>query len=162
MKLRYTYHSEHHADPKDRWVHFVLFLGAFLLLIAAGQQWFLFFTDWHASDQEHSYWHLGLGIIYLIIGGVLAYIGYRHEHASRGACDRYARIDETHLRWSLTQKVDETAVALAEIKKVKRTNIRDLQLTLADGSTVVLPVYLIASRGKQEELMTALNSFLLK
>ena len=162
MKLRYTYHSEHHADPKDRWVHFVLFLGAFLLLIAAGQQWFLFFTDWHASDQEHSYWHLGLGIIYLIIGGVLAYIGYRHEHASRGACDRYARIDETHLRWSLTQKVDETAVALAEIKKVKRTNIRDLQLTLADGSIVVLPIYLIASEGKQEELMVALNSFLLK
>ena len=30
MKLRYTYHSEHHADNKDRWFHFVLFAGAFL------------------------------------------------------------------------------------------------------------------------------------
>ncbi len=157
MKLRYTYHSEHHAEPKDRWIHFLLFLGAFLLLLAAGQQWFLFFTDWHASDQEHSYWHLGLGVIYLIIGAVLAYIGYRHENASRGACDRYARIDETHLRWSLTQKVDEEAIALEDIATVERSNIRDLKLTLKDGKSAILPIFLIASEGKQEELLATLK-----
>ena len=157
MKLRYTYHSEHHAEPNDRWVHFLLFLGAFLLLLAAGQQLFLFFTDWHASDQENSYWHIGLGVIYLIIGAVLAYIGYRHEHTTRGACDRYARIDDTHLRWSLTQKVDEESVLLENIAAIERTNIRDLKLTLQDGTSVVLPIYLIASEGKQEELLDVLN-----
>ncbi|TXF88684.1 hypothetical protein FUA23_13540 [Neolewinella aurantiaca] len=160
MKLRYTYHSEHHAEPKDRWIHFLLFLGAFLLLLAAGQQWFMYFTDWHASDQEHSLWHLGLGIVYLVIGAVLAYIGYRHEHASRGATDRYVRIDETHLRWSLTQKIDEASVALADIAAIERTNIRDLRVTLKNGENVILPIFLIASEGKQEELMEAIRSTL--
>lgn len=157
MKLRYTYHSEHHAEPTDRWVHFLLFLGAFLLLLAAGQQWFLYFTDWHASDQEHSLWHLGLGVIYLVIGAVLAYIGYRHEHASRGVNDRYVRIDETHLRWSLTQKIDEKTVLLTDIASVERPNVRDLKLTLTDGSTVTLPIFLVASEGKQEELLATLK-----
>jgi hypothetical protein len=157
MKLRYTYHSEHHAEPKDRWIHFLLFLGAFLLLIAAGQQWFLFFTDWHASDTEHSYWHLGLGLVYLVIGAVMAYIAYRHENSSRGAADRYARIDETHLRWSLTQKTDEESVALEEIATAERTNIRDLRITRKDGTSVVLPIFLIASEGKQEELLDLLK-----
>jgi hypothetical protein len=160
MKLRYSYHSEHHAEPKDRWVHFLLFLGAFLLLLAAGQQWFLYFTDWHAADGEHSYWHLGLGAIYLLIGAVLAYIGYRHEHASRGACDRYARVDETHLRWSLTQKVDEESIALADIASVERPNVRDLKIILKDGKTIVLPIFLIASEGKQEELLGMIRSTL--
>lgn len=160
MKLRYSYHSEHHAEPGDRWVHFLFFLGAFLLLLAAGQQWFLYFTDWHAADGENSYWHLGLGLIYLIVGAVLAYVGYRHERASRGATDRYARIDETHLRWSLTQKVDEESILLADIAGVERPNVRDLKVTLRDGNTVTLPIFLIDSEGKQEELIETIQSIL--
>ncbi|MFT5999474.1 MAG: hypothetical protein ACI81P_001932, partial [Neolewinella sp.] len=58
MILRYSYHSEHNAEPSNRWIHFLLFLGAFILLLAAGQQLFLYFTDWHAADDEHSWWHL--------------------------------------------------------------------------------------------------------
>lgn len=131
-----------------------------MLLLAAGQQWFLYFTDWHAADHEHSYWHLGLGVIYLIVGAVLAYIGYRHKHASHGACDRYARIDETHLRWSLTQKADEETILLADVASVERPNVRDLKVTLKDGSTVILPIFLIASEGKQEELIETVQSSL--
>jgi len=157
MKLRYSYHSEHHAEPSDRWVHFLLFLGAFLLLLAAGQQFFLFATDWHASDEGHSWWHLALGLIYLFVGATLAYVGYRHEHASRGPADRYVRIGEDNLSWSLTQKVDEKKVALADIAAVERLNIRDLKLTLQNGDTVILPIYLITSDAKQEELLTSLN-----
>jgi len=157
MKLRYSYHSEHHAEPSDRWVHFVLFLGAFLLLLAAGQQIFLFVTDWHSSDEGHSWWHLILGLIYLLVGAVLAYIGYRHEHASRGPADRYVRVGEEDLTWSLTQKVDEKKIMLADISAVERPNIRDLKVTLKGGTSVVVPVYLITSEAKQEELITTLR-----
>ncbi|MFT4751368.1 MAG: hypothetical protein ACI819_001820 [Neolewinella sp.] len=160
MKLRYTYHSEDHAEPRDRWVHFLLFLGAFLLLLAAGQQWFLYFTDWHAADNENSYWHLGLGVAYLIVGALLAYIGYRHKHASRSATDRYARIDETHLRWSLTQKADEETILLADIASVDQPNVRDLKVTLKDGNTVIVPIYLIAGEEKQEELLETVRNIL--
>lgn len=160
MKLRYSYHSEHHAEPADRWVHFLLFLGAFLLLLAAGQQIFLFATDWHASDEEHSWWHLLLGLIYLLTGALLAYVGFRHEHATRGPADRYVRIGESELTWSLTQKLDEKKVVLADIAAVDRPNIRDLKLTLNDGTTVILPVYLLTSEAKQDELMMTLKEVL--
>lgn len=160
MKLRYSYHSEHHAEPSDRWVHFLLFLGAFVLLLAASQQFFLFATDWHASDEGHSWWHLILGLIYLLVGATLAYVGYRHEHASRGPADRYVRIGEEDLSWSLTQKLEEKKIALADIAAVERTNIRDLKLTLQDGNTVILPVFLITSDAKQEELLTTLNELI--
>jgi len=160
MRLRYSYHSEHHAEPSARWVHFLLFLGAFLLLLAAGQQFFLFATDWHASDEGHSWWHLTLGLIYLLIGAALAYVGYRHEHASRGPADRYVRVGEDDLTWSLTQKVDEKKIALADIAVVERPNIRDMKLTLQDGNTVILPIYLITSEGKQDELLVILNDLI--
>lgn len=158
MRLRYSYHSEHHAAPSDRWVHFLLFVGAFLLLLAAGQQFFLFFTDWHAADDEHSWGHLTLGVIYLVIGGVLAYIGYRHEHASRGVTDRYVRVTDTELTWSLTQKTEEERIPLASIRAVERLNIRDLQLTLQEGTQEILPIYLVANEEKQEELMEVLRA----
>ncbi|WP_020571704.1 hypothetical protein [Neolewinella persica] len=158
MILRYSYHSEHHAEPRDRWVHFLLFLGAFILLLAAGQQLFLYFTDWHAADDEHSWWHLGFGLGYLLAGGALAYVGYRHECASRGPADRYVRVSDDDLTWSLTQKLDEQKIPLADIASVERLNVRDLQVTLKDGSTVIIPIFLVTNEAKQEELMAVLNA----
>jgi len=158
MILRYSYHSEHHAEPRARWVHFLLFLGAFILLLAAGQQLFLYFTDWHTSEEEHSWWHLGLGLGYLLVGGGLAYAGYRHEYASRGPADRYVRVSNDELTWSLTQKLEEQKIALADIAGMERLNVRDLKLTLKDGNTVILPIYLVTNEAKQEELMEVLGS----
>lgn len=157
MILRYSYHSEHHAEARDRWVYFLLFLGAFLLLLAAGQQFFLFFTDWHASEEDHSWWYLGLGLCYLLAGAGLAYAGYRHERASRGPADRYVRVSEDALTWSLMPATDEKRVSLADIADVERSNIRDLKISLRDGSTVVLPIYLVTSPAKQEELLSVLE-----
>lgn len=157
MKLRYSYHSEHHATPTDRWVHFVLFIGAILLLLASGQQWFLYFTDWHATDDGHSNNHLLLAVVYLLFGGALALVGYRHERASRGVSDRYVRVDEDTLRWSLTQRAEESCVTVAEIAAVDQPNIRDLRITLTNGETVVLPIYLITSPAKREELVRTLT-----
>ncbi|SEQ75618.1 hypothetical protein [Neolewinella agarilytica] len=158
MKLRYTYHSEHHADNKDRWFHFVLFAGAFLLLLAAGQQFFLFFTDWHASDEEHSWWHLGLGVIYLLGGLLMAYAGYRADHASRGDLDRYVRVSDKHLVWKLDQKEGEQELLLEDITGIERPNVRDLVLKVKGGSQIFLPIYLITHDGKQEELMAILQA----
>lgn len=160
MILRYSYHSEHHAEPRDRWVHFLLFLGAFILLLAGGQQLFLFFTDWHASDDEHSWWFLGLGLGYLLVGAILAYGGYRQELSTRGAADRYVRVSEDALTWSLTQRTDEKRIALADLAAVERPNIRDLKLTLKDGNFQVLPIYLVTNDAKQEELLKVLQELL--
>jgi hypothetical protein len=157
MILRYSYHSEHHAEPRARWVHFLLFLGAFILLLAAGQQLFLYFTDWHATDDENSWWHLGLGLGYLLVGGGLAYAGYRQEYASRGPADRYVRISDDDLTWNLTQKRDEQKIALADIASVERLNVRDLKVTLKDDNAVILPIYLVTNEAKQEELMAVLE-----
>jgi hypothetical protein len=94
MKLRYAYHSEHNADKQDRWIHFVLFVGALLLLLAASQQLFLHFTAWHAADEAHNWNHLILGIVYLLIAGPLTFIGLRLKNNSQGDADRYVRIGE--------------------------------------------------------------------
>ncbi len=157
MRLRYSYHSEHHAASSNRWVHFLLFVGALLLLLAAGQQLFLFLTDWHAADDEHSWWHLILALVYLVVGGVLAFIGYQQKNASGGVTDRYVRVSEEDLTWSLTQKTEEEKISLADIAQVERLNIRDLRITLQNGETEVLPIFLVDNEEKQEELLRVLT-----
>jgi hypothetical protein len=158
MKLRYSYHSDHHAGPTNRWVHFTLFLGAFLLLLAAGQQWFLYFTDWHTSEEDHPYWHLALGLLYLLVGGTMVYFGYRQKNARRGVANRYVRVGEDQLAWRLGQESAKQTVDLKDLATVERPNIRDLKLTLNDGTTITLPIYLIASEPKQDELLETLTA----
>jgi len=158
MKLRYAYHSEHNADAQDRWMHFLLFAGALLLLFAAGQQLFLFFTDWHASDLEHSWWHLGLGLLYLIVGLGLAWWGYRLDRASRGDCDRYVRVDDAYLSWHLHQQDDVEQVPLDQIASVERTSVRDLVLSLRSGTKITLPIFLVGNDAKQAELLEVLEN----
>lgn len=158
MKLRYAYHSEHNADKQDRWIHFVLFVGALLLLLAASQQLFLHFTAWHAADEAHNWNHLILGIVYLLIAGLLTFIGLRLKNNSQGDADRYVRIGEEDITWHLNQKETENRVVLADIASFNQPNVRDLVLTLKDGNSVVLPIYLIANEEKQEELTDVLHS----
>ena len=154
MKLRYSYHSEHNADRQDRWIHFVLYLGALALLLAAAQQLLVHFFGWESSTT--GYWHLTLPAIYLIVAAVLAFLGGRARNASRGEADRYVRIDDERILWHLTQVDAETSVALANIERVDRRTIRDLVLTLESGEEKVLPIYLIANHEKQEELLRTL------
>lgn len=158
MKLRYSYHSEPTTKPRARWVHFLLFSGAFLLLVAAAQQFFLFFTDWHASDQEHSYWFLILGLVYLLLGGLLAWWGYRLVNARRANFARYVHIDEAFITWQLYQPDGVQRLALKDLVKAEQLNVRELQLTRADGSTQVLPIYLVDGAAKQEELLATLRT----
>ena len=159
MTLRYTYHSEHHADRQDRWVHFLLFAGAFLLLIGGVYELFLFFTDWTHDAQEHSWWHLVISLLYLLLGGLLAYAGIRHVHAGKHhPSERYVRVDDERLVWRLDQLDTEQRVPLASIASVHQPSIRDLVITLRDGSRRTLPIYLVTNSEKQEELVRELNS----
>lgn len=155
MKLLYNYHSEHNAGQKDRWMHFVLFLGAMALVLAAFHQFYVQFFSWRAAD-EASFWHLTLGIIYLIIAGIFTFIGLRVHNAGQGDADRYLRIDEKNLVWDLTQIDGEQSLRLVDIEGVDRQSIRDLTLTLKSAQTVIIPIYLIASQEKQEELLKVL------
>ena len=155
MILRYSYHSEHNADKQDRWIHFALFLVAVLVTAAAAWQFYVHFTEWRT---EESWYHLILGVVYLVVAGILAYLGIRQSRASRGETDRYVRVGEEELVWHLTQFEKERSLALADIKRVDRRNVRDLALTLTSGEVVVLPIYLIASHEKQEDLLKVLWS----
>ncbi len=157
MKLRYSYHSEPTAKPRAPWVHFLLFSGAFLLLVAAAQQFFLFSTDWHASDQEHSYWFLILGLVYLLLGGALAWWGFRLVKARRSDFERYVHIDDASITWQLYQPDGVQRMALKDLVKAEQLNVRELQLTRTDGSTLVLPIYLVDGEAKQEELLETLR-----
>lgn len=158
MKLRYSYHSEPDAKPKARWVHFLMFSGAFLLLVAAVQQLFLFFTDWHASDQEHSYWFLLLAIVYLLLGAALAWWGYRLVNARRDDFERYIHIDDAFITWRLYQPEGVQRIALKDLARAEQLNIRELQLTRTDGTAVLLPIYLVDGAAKQEELLETLRT----
>lgn len=155
MKLRYSYHSEHNADKQDRWIHFILFLGAIALLLAAAYQLYVHFTGWQTSGDDAN-WHLMLGLIYLMAGLVVALWGMRLHKSSNGEADRYARIDEERITWDLTQIDGEQTVRLENITKVERTSVRDLELTLTGGGKILLPIYLIANEEKQEELLKVL------
>lgn len=155
MKLRYSYHSEHNADKQDRWIHFVLFIGAILLLLAGGHQLYVHFTGWQTTGDD-SYRHLMLGIIYLMSGIVIALWGMRLHNVSNGEADRFVRVDEEQITWDLTQIDGERSIQLADIARVERTSVRDLALTLASEQTVILPIYLIANEEKQEELLKVL------
>jgi len=155
MKLRYSYHSEHNADKQDRWIHFVLFIGAIALVLAAAQQLYVQFFSWQAAD-DGSYLHLILGLAYLLIAAVLIFWGLRLRNASRGEADRYVRIDDKYLTWDLTQVDGEQKITLDDLERVDRQSIRDLALTLKSEQTVILPIYLIANHDKQEELLKLL------
>lgn len=160
MKLRYSYHSEHQAKFSERWFHFLLYLIAFFLLLAAGQKFFLFATDWRTSDDEQSWWLLIQGLIFLLMGGTAAYTGYVYKRATRSLAERFVQIGEKTLNWNLTQEPDYKKVVLADLAAVERPNIRDLKLTLKDGITVILPIYLITSEAKQDELLNTLNEMI--
>lgn len=155
MKLRYSYHSEHSADNKDRWILFGLFIWSILMVLAGAQQLSVHFTSWGAAGDS-SYRHLVLGIIYLMVAAVLMFLGTRHYTASQGDADRYVRVEEENLVWELTQVDGKQTIPLATIQRVERRSIRDLELTLTSGEAMVLPIYLIAEQDKQEELLKVL------
>lgn len=154
MKLRYSYHSAHNAAPTDRWRHFLVFIAALLLLIAAGLQLYRYFTHW--GDADPHWWELMLGMAYLVISLVLVTIGYRMASASDGAEDRFVRISEDTLSWRLLQQDGEESLALADIQAAERVNVRDLKIRHAGGETN-LPIYLVTSEEKQEELLKVLT-----
>lgn len=158
MKLRYSYHSEHNADAQDRWMHFIFFLGTFFLYFAAGNEFFLYFTDWHSDVDDSSLRHLVLGVIYLLAGSFLLWAGIRAVRHSRGEADRYVRVDDEFVTWHLEQGVAEQSVELAGIESVKRLNVRELALGLNGGTSATLPIYLIANEEKQNELVRVLSA----
>ncbi len=157
MKLHYSYHSEHHASPFDRWRHFLLYLCALLLVYAGSSALYYHFTHWEGGEDERQWWQLLLGIVYLLTGGLLAYLAYRHEtHRHTDLTERFVHIDDTHLEWNLEQNEEIHRVALADVIAAERTNIRDLVLEREDGSRVIFPIYLVVGNEKQEDLIRVL------
>ncbi|MTB53380.1 DUF308 domain-containing protein [Lewinella sp. W8] len=154
MKLRYSYHSAHNAATTDRWRHFIVFVGALLLLVAATVELYRYFTHW--GDADPHWWELILGVGYLVVGLALAVFGYRMANASDGAEDRFVRVGEDTLRWHLCQQDGEESLPLADIQSVERVNVRDLKISHVGGETM-LPIYLVADGGKQEELLRVLT-----
>lgn len=160
MKLRFSYHSEHHADRTDRWRHFLHYAGALLLIIAGNQQLYYYFTHWSGSDGGGArWWNLALGLLCLMVGLWLAYSVFRAEDSDTvEATDRYVRVDERQLVWKLEQGQPEQRLLLAEVAAVQRMNVRQLDIRLRDGSVRSLPIFLVPGREKQDELIRTLTA----
>lgn len=160
MRLQYSYHSEHNAGKQDRWIHFALFLGALVLLFVGAQQLYLHFTAWTTAEEAHNWNHLILGLIYLVVGGLLTWFGLRLRNASQGETDRYVRITADQLIWDLSQVDDERSIALSDIVKIDRPNVRDMNITLTSEQLVTIPIFLIADKEKQDELVELLQGII--
>lgn len=158
MKLLYSYHSEHNADKQDRWIHFLLFVGALMVLLAAVQQLYFYFTAWSSASEESGSLSLFLGVAFLLIAGWLAWSGVRLRSASRGDADRYVRVTKTALIWHLDQRDAQRSIPLSDIVSVTRLNVRELEIKCTDGTVISLPVFLIANTEKQTALITVLES----
>lgn len=156
MKLRYRYHSEHHAGLRDRYLHFVYFAIALPLLLFAWIEFDAHRKSWETTGDQSL--RPVLAIVGSVIGaGLMIFQGIRASRATRGKADRYVRINDEHIVWNLTQVEGEQRVALADVDRVQRRSIRDLELTLKSGEKRALPIYLIAGDAQQEELLRVLR-----
>ena len=155
--MTYSFHADHAApDPKvTRWLHVLFYLAALLLLLAGSYSLYLYFTHWSAGEDDEEWWHLVLGLIYLIISGLIAYATYRHggpDAVDEAAPPRYVAIENGRMVYELNQLEGRQEVQLSEVERVERPSVRDLILHLRSGQRRVLPIYLIDDEAKQQEL----------
>ena len=158
MKLQYAYHADHHHDSSDRWVHFLWYVGALLLIFAGARHLYLYFTHWEGGDTVYSALDLVIGLAELALGLFWAYRAYVHEAVdTKDPCERYVHIDDEKLLWHLEQGPTPETVPLDRIERVERSSIREVLLHTGPGQMVSFPIYLIVGEEKQREFMTALE-----
>lgn len=156
----YSYHADHPNPRTTRLLHVLFYLGALLLLAAAGHSLYLYFTHWSAPDDSSGVWHLLLGLIYLVVSGLIAYATYTHGGTAgqdETPPDRYVEVDNGQLVYELNQLEGRQTVDLGAVARVERPSVRDLVLYLRDGQRVVVPIYLIDDEAKQQELERTLS-----
>ncbi len=155
MTPTYDFHTPPPPNPRTtRLLHWLFYLGALLLLVAAIHSLYLYFTHWSGGEDDHPIWQLVLGLVYLVVSGLIAYATYTHGRGDDGKTplQRYVRIQEGKLVYELDQLNGRQEIALDRIDRVTRASVRDLLLELRGGERVLLPIYLIDDEGKQEEL----------
>lgn len=130
----------------------MVFIAALLLLFAAGHSLWMYFTHWGIGDESGPWWRLALGIVYLLIGAALVYFTFRRAARPANQIDRYVRIKDNILTYKLDQVSPERHIDLSQVKSALRTNARDLKMEMQNGTTEVLPIYLVADEEKQKEL----------
>ena len=160
MTPTYDFHTPPPPNPRTtRLLHWLFYLGALLLLVAAIHSLYLYFTHWSGGEDDHPIWQLVLGLIYLVVSGLIAYATYTHGQGDEEELPppRYVRIENGKLTYELDQLNGRQEIALDRIKRVKRASVRDLLLELRDGERVLLPIYLIDDEGKQAELEEVLS-----
>ena len=147
----YHFRTEHPNPQTTRLLHLLFYLGAVLLLVAAGHSLYLYFTDWSAGDDGH-FWYLLLGLIYLLVSGLIAWFTYHHGDGHETPPDRYVEIRDGTMIWELDQLNGKQTVDLNTVVQADRPSVRDFLLTLEDGRQVILPIYLVDEENKQVEL----------
>ncbi len=147
----YHFRAEHANPRTTRLFHLLFYLGAALLLVAAGQSLYFYFTDWSASDDGH-FWYLILGLLYLLVSGLIAWFTYHHGDGQETPPDRYVEIRDGIMVWELDQLNGKQRVDLDTVVRADRPSVRDFLLTLQDGTQIVLPIFLVDEEAKQVEL----------
>ncbi len=151
MIPNYAFRTEHAAPRTTRWLHLLFYLGAGLLLAAAAHSLYLYFTDWSAGDDGH-FWYLVLGLVYLLVSALIAWFTYHHGDDEESPPDRYVEIRDGVMVWELDQLNGAQRVDLKTVARAERPSVRELLLTLQDGSRLMLPIYLVDEEAKQVEL----------
>ena len=160
MTPTYDFHTPPPPNPRTtQLLHWLFYLGALLLLLAAIHSLYLYFTHWSGGEDDHPIWQLILGLIYLSVGGLIAYATYAHSQGDDEDVppQRYVRIEDGKLIYELDQLNGRQEIALERIEGVKRASVRDLLLELRGGERVLLPIYLIDDEEKQRELEDVLS-----
>ena len=154
MTAQYDFHTTPPNPRTTRLLHWLFYLGALLLLVAAIHSLYLYFTHWSGGENDSSIWQLILGLVYLVVSGLIAYATYTHGGGDDDevAPPRYVRIRDGKLTYELEQTAGRQEIALDRIVKVTRPSVRDLLLELRDGERILLPIYLIDEEDKQKEL----------
>lgn len=136
------------------WPKWLFYAGALLLLVAGGYSLYLYFTAWSDGNDAGHWWDFVLGILYLIFGTLLLFatMAYARRRALRETPpDRYVIVKDRQLTYELDQISGLQTIDLTQVQSVERTSVRDLIFQMKDGSTRVLPIYLV-EEGEQERL----------
>ena len=157
MNPTYAYHSDPPPPARGRYLYLFFDLAAVLLLVAGGHSLYLYFTHWTGGDDGGAVWQLILGLLYLIVGVLVAYFAHHQGRPEEPAPERYVTVSDGHLTYVLDSISGKQRLPLAGLTEVNRLSVRDLMLEFSDGRQVVLPIYLIDGEEKQVELERVLE-----
>lgn len=156
--LHFDYNALRDDHPNQRWQRFWLFLLDLSLLGMGAYFLYRYWTAWVGHNSLFWWWLLP-AILCLLLGALGLMGIWRRGHENHDHPERYVRLDDEKLIWWLDLNETEQELAVADIKSAQY-DIRDVTLTLKNGSKKVMHTYLIMAPAKETAFREALKDLL--